>query len=359
MRPRLLFIHLHASPFVREDIRILQDSFEVVPFHFQSDPKPGVLEFAQLMLKQLAWLIREVPRSDVIYGWFADYHMLLPVLLGRLFRKPVVVTIGGFDAVSLPELNQGVVLSRWRWPLARFVLRRASLLLPVSESLVYSRNRYSEWPNVTKQGIRAFVNRLATPIKVLPTGYDPDLWRMGPVIRGPVVTTVGLIDGDRRVLIKGIDLVFDTARRMPDVTFRVVGVVDPADLRARYDVPSNVELIEPVSREDLVSQYQAASVYLQLSRVEGLPNVLCEAMLCGCIPVGSKVFGIPEAIGEAGYLIDEPDAAHVEEALRKALTAPAVRRAAARRHIQQKYSLDRRRRELTETLAKLAGDRRK
>jgi glycosyltransferase involved in cell wall biosynthesis len=46
-------------------------------------------------------------------------------------------------------------------------------------------------------------------------------------------------------------------------------------------------------------------VYAQFSITEGLPNVVCEAMLAGCIPVGSNVGGIPELIETTGILINE------------------------------------------------------
>ncbi len=348
MRPRLLFIYLQPSSFVREDLRILGERYELVPYPFGGGQtggrsKPGPAAFAALMVRQVLWLLRELPRADGVYGWFADYHMVFPVLIARLFRKPVAVAVGGFDAISLPTLEYGVVLSAWRRPLARTVLRLADVLLPVSPSLVYSKNRFSEWPAETEQGIRAFVPDVPTTIHVLPTGYDPDAWPMGPLEREDVVSTVGMIDSDRTLRRKGIDVFFDTARMMPDVRFRVVGVLDRDAVAARYAPPPNVELIEPVRREALVGFYHDTSVYLQLSRAEGLPNVLCEAMLCGCVPVGSRAFGIPDGVGDVGWVVGEPNPAVVRDAVRKALRSNRDRREAARARIERHFHINLRR----------------
>ncbi len=342
MKRRLLFIYLQPSSFVREDLRILSEEYDIRPFHFGWDAKPGPLEFGAMLLRQLTWLLRELPRSDIVFGWFSDYHMVLPVLMAQAFRKPVAVSIGGFDAVSMPSLRHGIGASGWRMPLARLVLRLADLLLPVSSSLIYSKNRFAERVEEEEQGLRRLLPDLATRIEVVPTGYDPDEWPIGPLERDPIVSTVAYLDGDRVLRIKGIDLVIETARRMPEVSFNIIGVIDPESVRERFDPPSNVRLVAPVERAKLVDHYHSASVYLQLSRMEGLPNALCEAMLCGCIPVGSRVFGIPDGIGDAGYVVERPDPDEVVSAVRRALEAPGEMRLRAREHIIAHFSLERR-----------------
>ena len=341
----LLFVHLALSSFVREDVRILGKEYRLAFFRFGGPrtQKPGLLALIGLLLRQCGWLLRELPRAEGVYGWFADYHMVLPVLAARLFRKPVCIVVGGFDAIRLPQLGYGVALSWWRWPLVRMVFRMADLLLPVSPSLVYSKNRFSEWPEETEQGLRVLAPRVTTAIHVVPTGYDPDVWPLGPMEREPVVGTVGLVDSDRTFHRKGIDLFLEAARLMPRVRFRVVGMVVEEMARERYDLSANVELLGPVSREELVAHYHGMSVYVQLSRAEGLPNVLCEAMLCGCVPVGSAAFGIPEGIGEAGFVVEEPDPSKIAAVIRRALSAGARCREAARRHIATRFHLDVRR----------------
>ena len=339
---RLLFIYLHPSSFVREDLEILGRKAELRTFRFGADDKLGPLELAATFARQLAWLAREVRGCDAVYGWFADYHMVLPLLMARLFGKPVAVAVGGFDAIALPSLGYGVFLSGWRAPLARLVLSQADVLLPVSPSLVRSSNTFSEWPSTVEQGIRVFAPESRAEIRVTPTGYDPSRWPAGPADRPRVITTVGMIDSDRTLRRKGIDLFFSAARLMPDEEFRVVGVPNPDEVRGRYAVSSNVRLIPPVERDDLVAHYHETSVYVQLSRAEGLPNVLCEAMMCGCVPVGSRVFGIPDGIGDAGFVVDTPEPEAIASAIRQALDEAPSRREAARQHIADHFSRTRR-----------------
>ena len=343
---RLLFVYLKPASFVREDLAILSEKADLRTFRFAEDVKPGPLRLAATFARQLVWLIRELRASDGVYGWFADYHMVLPVLAARVFRKPVVVAVGGFDAISLPVLGYGVFLSSWRAPLARFVLTQADVLLPVSPSLVHSTNTFSEWPETTEQGISVFAPASRAEIRVIPTGYDPERWPLGPAVRGHVVSTVGHFDSDRTLLRKGVDLFIKAAARMPETEFRIVGVPDPERVRKQYRTSSNVHLVPAVERDKLVRHYHDTSVYVQLSRAEGLPNVLCEAMMCGCIPVGSRAFGIPDGIGDAGFVVNAPDVDDVVEAIRLALSVGPERRAAARRHVIDHFDRERRRRSL-------------
>lgn len=339
---RLLFIYLKPSSFVSDDLAILDEAADIRTFRFRGDKKPGPATLAAEFARQIVWLMREIPACDAVYGWFADYHMVLPLLFARLFRKPVAVAVGGFDAIALPTLEYGVFLSSWRAPLARFVLSRADVLLPVSPSLVHSTNTFSEWPDTTEQGIRVFAPGSRAEIRVTPTGYDPERWPLGPLARESIVSTVGLIDSDRTLLRKGIDLFIEAARAMPDTQFRIVGVADQEQVRTQYDAPPNVRLIPPVKRDQLIAHYHDTSVYVQLSRAEGLPNVLCEAMMCGCIPVGSRAFGIPDGIGDTGYVVDTPDLNEVIEAIRQALRAGPEQRETARKHIIDHFDRDRR-----------------
>lgn len=355
-RPRLLFIYLKEMPFVAEDLQILRTAYDVRTFHFDAAQAKSFSGLVALVARQLAWLLRELPKADIIYGWFADYHLLLPVLLGKLYRVSVAIPLAGFDAIHLPELNYGVYDSPWRKRVVNVVLRVADLLLPVSETMIYTENQYSAYPEVLSNGIKAHVPGLQTPYEVIPFGYDPEDWPMGPMERPPSVCTVGFLPDDRTFRRKGIDLFFETARLLPEVAFEVVGV--PAErhqpICEMYDPSPNVTLLTPVPREELTAIYGRTSVYAQFSRAEGQPNVLSEAMCCGCIPVGSDVFGIPETIGDTGVVVRTPEPEQLARAIRTALekVSPEARRH-TRQRVVQCFSLERRRSHLLNALSRV------
>ncbi|OZC02001.1 glycosyltransferase family 4 protein [Rubricoccus marinus] len=360
-RPRILFSYLQPTSFVRDDLSLLAERYDVRSHEFGVDVARGSLGKAAALVRGMArlsaWTAAEAATADLLYGWFADYH-IWPLVRQRR-PIPLALAMGGYDAMDLPDLGYGVFASSWRGPLAKRVLGAADALFPVSGSLVRSQNTFLRASGAEAQGVAVHVPRLQTKCTVVPTGYDPDAWPLGAIDRKPSVLSVATVDSHTTFLRKGLDVLIEVARAMPDVPFQVVGMrMDEAAVRERYHPPANVEFIRALPREMLAAVYGQASVYLQLSRAEGMPNVLCEAMLCGCAPVGSNVFGIPDAIGDAGWIVDDPDPLAIAAAVREALAAPEALRRRARAHIADTFPRERRRRELFGLLdALLDGER--
>ena len=346
MRPRLLFTYLKPTSFVRDDLALLQDAFDVRPFHFAVEKGQARWETAAQIVRTLhrqrRWLRDELPQADAVVGWFADFHLAQPAQAAVARMLPLAVVVGGYDGNTVPELGYGVMASRWRAPLARRVLRQASHLYPVSHSLVCDENRYLDAPALRRTGLCASAPGLATPLTVIPLGVDPAVWPMGPAERVPLVSTVAYLGDHRTVRVKGIDLLIEAARRLPDVRIDIVGVTDAfrPTLTAALRPPPNVTLHPPVAREALAEVYHRTSVYAQLSRIEaGLPMVLAEAMLCGCIPIGSRVGGIPETMGGVGVDVAHPDPDAIAAALRQALDGAEKQRWVARERIATHFTL--------------------
>jgi glycosyltransferase involved in cell wall biosynthesis len=70
---------------------------------------------------------------------------------------------------------------------------------------------------------------------------------------------------------------------------------------------------------------------------EGLPNVVCEAMACECVPVGFPNGGIPIAIGDAGFVTKTNTVEAAVEAVEKAMAASPELGKAARQRIIDRF----------------------
>jgi glycosyltransferase involved in cell wall biosynthesis len=300
-RTRILFVHPSRSPFIEEDRRLLSEEYDlrVVDFDVGRSDVVGILRLAWRMFRGVIW-------ADLTYSWFAERHALLAVRLSRLFGKPSIVVVGGYEVAKVPEIEYGSLLDRRKERVVRKIHERADRVLPVDGSL----KRFA----VENLGVDG------RNIEPVPTGYDP--LRFAP--KGPRTDTV-LTAGnlDRSVIRrKGLDTFVEAAKLLPGLRFVLVGrTVDEDGERLKRDAPPNVVFTGPLSHEELIARYQSSKVYCQLSRFEGLPNALCEAMLCGCVPVGTEHCGIPTAMGDTGFYVPYGDAKATAEAIEKAVSS--------------------------------------
>ncbi|MBL7074569.1 glycosyltransferase family 4 protein [candidate division KSB1 bacterium] len=253
-----------------------------------------------------------------------------------MLRKKSVIILGGVDVAKEREINYGIWLNPWKSKLVRFAYRHADKILVVDPSLKEKAVRLAKYNG--------------NNIVYLPMGYNSNFWRpSGP--KEPIVLTAALYEDPQRVKVKGIDKLIETARVLKDVSFVVVGVKETLIPTLQKMSSKNITFIPPVPRERLVSYYQRAKVYCQPSYTEGFPNALCEAMLCGCIPVGTKVAGIPTAIGDSGLMVPYGDISALSSALKKALAMDEGSGQLARNRIANLFPMERREKGLIEIIS--------
>ncbi len=234
--------------------------------------------------------------------FFGGYHTVIPVILGRLFGKKVIIQCGGTDAMHLPHINYGNYRKKWLRRATVFSFKNCSLIVPVSEALVSSDYRYdSEVP--AKQGLRNLIPGLKTPIQVIHNGFDTVFWNDSGTNKKSFsfVTVATGISAANRASVKGIDLILKLAKTYAHYHFTLVG-----DAAFSVDLP-NVYVLPKLSTMELREVYRQTQFYLQLSASEGFPNALAEAMLCGCVPIGSHVGEIAHIIGDTGFLLERKD----------------------------------------------------
>ena len=339
---RLVYSTPVLISFARNDIALLGGAFEVSVFLFKPKRK-WITPFS--LLHQFFFLLWNVPGSSMIICQFAGYHSLLPCLFGGLFRKPVLLVLGGTDCVKFPSIGYG---NFTRWPLGlitRWSLQLADHLAPVDESLVESEHSYTSDPrDPVMQGYRGLFPGIRTPHTVIAYGYDPQRFRCTvEKTPGSFITAAQMnVPNFHR---KGIDLIFQMADRFPHCRFTILGNT-PA---MKYErVPPNVKLYGFIPYEELPGFYARHRFYLQLSIWEGFPSAPCEAMLCECVPITSSVAALPEIVGDTGFILEKKDADGLKDLLDTALASDQISLGQrARQHIMDSYPPSERRKLLT------------
>ena len=283
-------------------------------------------------------IARGVRRSDIVYTWFASTYAAAAVASARTFHKRSVIAIGGADVAGIDEIGYGIWVTPWKSRLVSYALRRADLVLAVD-------------PFLKEEAVRR-AGYDGRNIEYLPTGYDSVFWSPGGE-RSNSVLTVAVCDSESRMRVKGVDLLLDAARRLPGTRFLLVGIQEPHAGRLSARAPANLEIRGRVSREELLALYRGTKVYCQPSRLEGLPGSVCEAMLCGCVPVCTNVGGMRTPVSGHGFLVPWGDPGKLAAAITEAMAAPAG--LAGRESIASRFTLERREQGLMKLIGGLGG----
>ena len=311
---KVLLFSPFKAPFIEVDYEILK-KIAKVDYIVSS----GFKAVIQLKIAVLS--------NNLIICWFGSVYAALCVIYGILFRKQVVIILGGVDAAANKEFNYGIWLTKWKALLLRHTLPRAYKILVVAPSM--------------KENIKQLANYNGANIIYVPFGFDTEFWSPAGE-KQDIVLTVGSCDTETRFLKKGFDYFIETAKEFPNIPFIMIGLKKQLIRELGLDLPQNVKVVETLSQIELLQQYRKCKVFCQPSRSEGMPNTLCEAMSCGCIPVGSDVDGIPTAIKDTGFVFHDGNLNEMASAIRKGLNADSTYSKKARERIIKTFPMERR-----------------
>ena len=335
--PRILLVHNLRMPldsfvekdsFVGQDLRLLQKHYDVIQYHYKPDTAG---------MKYVQWLARNRNRYDLCYVWFGGQHATIAVLLSKILRKKTIIIVGGYDTTYIPEIKYGFLSTPMRFLYAWFHFSLANYVIPVAESLK---------DNIVKNVKAGGKNTITVPVC-----HDTEFWRCSTGKSDDIALTVAFVNNTAIARLKGITTLIEAARLLPEIRFEIIGVQEPAFTELSKISPKNVTILPLMDKKELRTHYCRAKVYLQLSMSEGLGNALCEAMLCGCVPVGTRAGGIPTGIGDTGFYVPYGDEKATAEAVRKAMSSGNG--TLARERIKGMFPLEMRERKIVELIEKL------
>jgi len=286
--------------------------------------------------RTVAGLLRQ-RRYGVLHAHWLVPNAVLVSDLAAAHEVPLVVSLHGSDVFVAERL-------RLAGSLSRHTLGRAGAVTACSEELARRALALGAPPPRTR---------------TIPYGVDTAQFSPGLADEG-VRERLGVARGSLLVLAvgrlvekKGFRYLIEAAARAPEVQVLIAG---DGDLRQELERlaaarGARVRLLGNVERELLAATLAAAdavavpSVVDRAGNVDGLPNVLLEAMAAGRPVVASQVAGIPDVVidGHNGLLVPERDPDSLASALRRLAQEPDTRTRlgqAARRTALEKLGWD-------------------
>jgi len=344
-------VKVGTATFIERDEKILKKSFNLKVFQFKR--KSWGFLFSSILF--WFWLFKNIWNADLLFARFINYHSFLLSLAGKIFKKKVVVVVGGSDAIWIPRFHYGIYDFWFSRLIAKWTIHMVDLLLPNHYSLIKGINTYSD-DTPRKEGILEYNPDIKTKILEINNGYDYNYWKPDPTIKKiNAVLTVANANDIKVFYTKGLDYYIKTASLLPQYKFFLVGVERHfINEVIKLEIPQNLILLNTMKSDKLRKLYNKIKVFAHFTLTEGMPNVLCEAMLCECIPVGSNVNSIPDIIGNTGIIIYKRDIFEMKNAIIKAMKMNTGKE--ARKRIIEKYPEEKRELELTKTLNNLLED---
>ncbi len=289
-----------------------------------------------------------------------DAHLAYPdgfaaVILGKIFKVPVAVTLRGHDIFELPKYPV-------RGRQALYALRKADVVLSVADALGREAVKLMQSPltqpsplrgegDINSSEDKGQVNTLSPvgrgqgeggfdKVIVASNGVNTDLFY--PVNQAEMRKELGL-PPDKKIVLsvghlvvrKGFQYIIEALSilrkqgRADDLYLAIVGASGiEGDYKAcldklvcDYGLEDYVYFAGAVSYDELYKWYNAADIFCLASSKEGWANVLLEALACGRPVVATNIWGTAEVIAsdDLGILVEQGRADALADGLYTAL----------------------------------------
>ena len=260
-------------------------------------------------------LIDEIGRADLVLQSNISLHLAWPLWL--LFpRKPFVLVHHTPIARTDGRLGWQDRLKRsllWR-PYCLSVSQYLAQTLQAESKVIrnpYNSEAFRQIPGIDRDGDLLFVGRLVTA-----KGADLLLRAFPLLLRSCPETTLSIVgSGPEESALRGLAASLGVAGRV-----RFLGARQGNDLAG------------------LMNRHKILVIPSRSRPPEALPVIPIEAIACGCVPVASRMGGLPESVGEAGAQFEEGNCEELAGTLVRLLQSPgelAQYRDRAEQHLRQ------------------------
>jgi len=307
-RKKVLFVSAYSSTFVKQDLDILSNNYNVRTALFSrasKDPFYLIYTFITIFWRVL--------KTEISYAAFADLRAYFVVFWSKIFKKRSIVLIGGYEPAAIPEINYGGLLKKGQAKRFRYILKYADHILTYSE---FSKNEV----------LRVYPVK---QISVIHLGIVPDR-NISLKPKKDYAVTIGDATESKWIL-KGLDNFARASLSYPEMKFIIIGNYSDEIRYKLLLINPGIEFTGYISQQELKKILSKTKIYCQLSLRESFGLSVLEAMKYGAIPVVTRAGSLPEVVGETGFLTEfndiEKTIAAIEKAIDKGVPAQVSKRA--------------------------------
>lgn len=279
--------------------------------------------------KLASWIRRNRPAKILA----ALTHVNIAVIVAsKLARFPGPVVVSERNQISEKAAAAQRLRERITYALTPFIYRRADAIVAVSRGVADDVVKFTSLPDARVHYVHnpvfnaSIAERAAQP--------SPHAWLDAPSPDCPVIIAVGRLhyQKDFETLIRA----FNRVRTMRDARLIIFGdgAERPTLERLVEHSPFSADIDLPGFCANPFAAMSRAQLLVLSSRWEGFPNVLVEAMSCGCAVVATDCPSGPDEIldgGRYGPLVPIGDDSAMAEAIAQALDTPGLGAQAAER----------------------------
>ena len=256
-----------------------------------------------------------------------DLHWTYPdllsgYLLSTILHKKQLLTIRGNEALNLflhnkqldkMEGEESVYVEERsiRSKIIKYLLPKSNYIITLSYELKKKCVSYGVLPKnteVIRNGVDTSTFRFI--------GKDICRSKLGLSQDEYIILSIGSLSYG-----KGFDRIIrvfpEVIKKHPNSALYIIGSEGPAGyfrdnlykLIKRYNLGDKVNFTGEIKNHDLVLWYNAADIYCLSSRGEGSPNVLSEALACGCPAIATDVGSVSEILNKdfMGFVVPNND----------------------------------------------------
>ncbi len=314
MKKRLAVIGggAHTIPSYRAMLRLIAKEYDLTLFsEFHLEKKWEVAEYSIHSVSErkisgrwrtilfLVMIIKAFcfKRPDVIHSHSTYPSGVIAIILGWLFRIPVVVCLDAAEASQVPEINFGDLLHSLRTKLNKWVINKAAAVTALT--------RFQFEDVYTNLDFKK-------PVQIIPRGVDPNRYffkEKTPVTKPIRFLSVAYLHPvkDHETMLRAFQIISQQMEASLTLVGQDYSNERIQQLAKELSIEQKVNFVGFVANEDIAGYYSQSDFFLHTSLFESQAMSVVEAMASGVLVCGTRVGIMADLSGECCITVRTKD----------------------------------------------------